>query len=506
MSGKIKETALPPLGIMLNRLKVPVATLAKHLHVDASLVSKWKNGQRYLSSCSNHFESILDFFSAAKESDFSEDLKIRVIDMLKEFSPLKSIETDEELREHLRAFLLERPCFSLTNTAIEISRASCVARVLIYDGSEGRRRAVSDVLDIAESMTTPGQIIFTECEEYRWLLEDQDYALKWRDRLFKLLERGFKATFLIHFTVYQERFFLFFRLCNHLLFHRNLDWYYHEYYDDDIHWFSFFILEHARSVMGFSMGEEQCDTTVFADSRSIAQHKRVVEMVKRSCKPMFMDFKQGDLLPSLGELLKVDWHEGTIFAFLPVPLSAATHPALLEEILKDNNVSPAIIRRYLKENSLFEKMVARQTQPGASSSDQMVTIYQIEAMSRRIDDGGFTSCSLTLMTGQPIKVTKEQYARSLLHVVEGIDQNPRNKVVLASEEDYVYLPEFNCWCKGKEWMVQMDLQGVRFCREDVMVRAAAGALEQCLRKIPPIRKQQAMVKQILLKMVKELRK
>lgn len=504
MSYKYRGKNLPPLGILLNRLKVPVSTLAKFIHVDASLVSKWKNGQRHLSSYSGHFDKILDFFLTEKNDSFSIDLRARLIDLLREFSPLKKFETTDEIREDLRAFLLERPCFSLPNGSIETSRATSAAKVLIYDGSEGRRNAVADVLDLAEAMTDPGEIIFIECEGCRWLLEDQDYAKQWRSRLYKLLDRGFKAVFILHFTAYHESFFLFFRLCNHLLFHRNLDWYYHAYYDDEIHWFSFFILEHTRSVMGLSMGTEQCDTTVFTDSRSIAQHKRVAEMVKRSSRPLFVDFPQGRLLPSLAELLKPNWLDGTIFSFLPVPLSASTQPDLLVEILQDNAISRAMIRRCLKENRLFEKMVAKQTKSDSPQINEIVTIYQLEAMRRRITDGGFISCSLTLMTGKTVWVTKEQYARSILHVVENMEANPGNKVVLASDEDHIYLPDLNCWCKGKEWMIQMDYEGVRFSKEDVMVRAAYAALEQCTRKIPPVRTQPATVKQMLIKMADEL--
>ena len=506
MTRKNRAKSQPPLGILLKSLKVSVTALAKHLHVDASLVSKWNTGQRRLSSTSDYFESILDFFIAPKEDKADEDLKIRLTELLREFSPLGSFETTEELRECLRAFLSERPCFSLPQTSIEASRASGTARVLLYDGSQGRRNAINDVLDLAESMTVPGEIIYTECEEYRWLLEDHSYAQQWRNRLYKLLEKGFKATFILHFTVYHERFFSFFRHCNYLLFHRNLDWYYHEYYDDEVHWFSFFILEHARSVMGLSMGEGQCDTTVFTDARSIAQHKRVAEMVKHSSSPLFTKFPQCRLLPSLGELFKSEWHDGTVFSFLPVPLTASTHPELLEEVLRDNEISASMTRRCLKENLIFAKMMEKQTQLGDSSANQIVTIYQIEAMKRRISEGGFTSCSLTLMTGKPVWVTKEQYARSILHVVEDIDANPRHTVVLASDEDHIYLPDLNCWCKGREWMIQMDLEGVRFSKEDVMVRAAHFALEQCLRKIPPVRRQETHVRRILLQMADELMK
>ena len=63
-------------------------------------------------------------------------------------------------------------------------------------------------------------------------------------------------------------------------------------------------------------------------------------MVRLASRPLFTDFPQGRILPSLGGLLRSDWQDGAMFAFLPVPVFAATDPALLEEILVDNGVGP----------------------------------------------------------------------------------------------------------------------------------------------------------------------
>ena len=351
-----------PFAILLSRLEVPVTVLARRLHVDASLVSKWKNGQRRLSEHSVHFGAVLDFFVGEDEGRTS-----RVVEVLKELNPLDSLDNEGAVRSRLQSFLLGGASPPLEPAGPETSCAAAIAKVLIYEGGRGRRDAVSELLDLAEAMPEPGRIVFTECEQYRWLLEDPQYVRLWRDRVYRLLERGFRATFILHFTVYHEQFFHFFRVCSPLLFHRNVDWHYHEYYDAEVHWFSFFILEHARSVMGLSMGPGHCDTTVFTDARSIAQHKRVVEMVRSASRPLFTDFPQGRILPSLGGLLRSDWQDGAMFAFLPVPVFAATDPALLEEILVDNGVGPAMIRRCLKENRLLDAIVERQTR----SADQI---------------------------------------------------------------------------------------------------------------------------------------
>ena len=49
------ERKLSTLGYLMDRLGLSTAALARRLHVDASLVSKWRSGSRRLSAKSVYF-------------------------------------------------------------------------------------------------------------------------------------------------------------------------------------------------------------------------------------------------------------------------------------------------------------------------------------------------------------------------------------------------------------------------------------------------------------------
>lgn len=150
-----------PFAILLSRLEVPVTVLARRLHVDASLVSKWKNGQRRLSEHSVHFGAVLDFFVGEDEGRTS-----RVVEVLKELNPLDSLDNEGAVRSRLQSFLLGGASPPLEPAGPETSCAAAIAKVLIYEGGRGRRDAVSELLDLAEAMLEPGRIVFTECEQW----------------------------------------------------------------------------------------------------------------------------------------------------------------------------------------------------------------------------------------------------------------------------------------------------------------------------------------------------
>lgn len=504
VGSEMGRRSLEPLGLLLDRLNLSVATLARHLHVDASLVSKWKTGQRRLTDRSGHLAAVVEFFCALAADETTSQGR-RIVETLREFNPLAEGSRADELCSQIRDFLtgeLQLPIGS----ELVAGKASSVAQISLYDGPEGRRNAVDDLLKLAEEMETPGRMTFIECEQYRWFLEDRDYTQRWQSRMLALLNRGFQVTFVAHMTAsHDQPFHRFFRDCTALLFHRNAHWHHHVYYDDEVHWFSFFILEHALSVMGLSMGPQQCDTTVFADARSIGQHKRVVDAVGQCSRPFFVDFEQGRLMPSVSSLLDSNWQEGKLYAYLPVPVFAAAPSDLIEDILHSNGVKKSVISHCLKENSLVEELFRRQGDGLGIAASPIVVIYQIEEMRRRIADGGFTSCSLSLMAGQPIRVNRQQYARGMELILERLERNEGTHVALASREDLNDLPSLNCWCKEGQWLIQMDEQGVRVCSEGVMVRAAVTTLERCLRKIPPERKQKKSLQDLLCQMIRELK-
>ena len=101
-------------------------------------------------------------------------------------------------------------------------------------------------------------------------------------------------------------------------------------------------------------------------------------------------------------------------------------------------------------------------------------------------------------------MTKRQIAQEIRHVAQELMQYPRMHIVLASEKDNIRLPSINCWCKQNQWMVQMNREGFRLSDEISIVNAAASALENCVRRVPPARKEKQAVYRFLLDLAEEL--
>lgn len=487
------ERTLSALGYLMDRLGLPTAALAHRLHVDPSLVSKWRSGSRRLTARSAYLEEIC---SVLLEYDGPE-----LEEALRALAPLGREWQGEGRAGILRQVLTERSFF-VPKAFTRRTEALCTAEIALYNLGAGRRQAVSDLLDVAEAMEAPGELLYMDCEQSGWLLEDEAYTREWVRRVLRLLDWGFQLRAALHFSAEVGRFAAFFRLCNPLIFHRNAHWYYHQYYDESIYWPSFFILEHAMSVMGMSTAPGQSSTTVFTDAYSILQHKNVVELAMGSCHPMFTQFAPGQGVNAARAVSRQGRRGETLFAYLPAPAFVTAGEALFDDILASNGVAPAAAGRCREANRLLRAMIDRQLQD--PEGGDLVQILRLEEMQRRVREG-FVSTSLSLLSAQQVIVSPRQYAQGLRELIARLERHPeRYRLFLATRNDAIRLPDMNCWCRGDSWMVQMDSEGFRLCQEPTLSGAAYVCLEQGWRRVPPGRKDPGAVRGVLAALIDTL--
>lgn len=487
---------LTSFGYLMERLGISAAMLSRELHVDASLVSKWKRGTRTLSRRSPYFREVVRFFWSVQQ----KNSKDQFLSVLKEINPTARFANEGEFFAVLGK-ILEGAAPEVRGKAVDKGAKDCV-EVTLYDKSRGHRDAMDRLLKMAECMDRPGHLIFIEAELFSWLLDDETYCSRWCRRLYALLERGFTVTIALHFTLKKDLFSLFFMKCSPLLFHRNIDWYSHTFYDENIYWFSFAILEHCMSIMTTPLLDHQSTSMVFTDSYSVQQHKNVATMVLSSCRRIFRDFS-AIAVKNFLNLFKKHWPPlgETLYTFLPVPAMIYAEKSLLRRILKKNAVNEGVSGRYLELNGALHRMFS------THRKDRTVTsvweIFQIEEMERRINEG-FISCSLSLLGLDPIIVGREEYALALENIVAYLKKYQWYNVALVSEKNQL-LPNMNCWCMKSCWTVQMDEKGLRFCDEATFSAATSTALEISLKKIPAEQKNKENVEAIFQRMIRRLR-
>lgn len=496
----MKNRTISTLGYIMEKLNIHTVSMSQAIHVDASLVSKWKSGSRRLSPKSAYFDDIIDYILEESTNTLHQNLKNALLDVY----PQETIDNDIKLELKLRQLLSSNMPRNTSPENKLLSDNSSPVTALLFHNNEGRREAVFKMLDYACQMTTSGEFLFIDSEDFEWLLEEKNYASEFTKRMEELIHHGFHATFVIHYSSYKSRFMRLFNECCPLIFHRNINWYYNEYYDDAMLNYSIYMLNKAVSLLGFSANMDH-STMIFTDTSLILKHEIFARRVIENCKPIFNYF-------NISEIRKVVFNvshfrkKGSLYAFLPSPLFISVNRDLLKKILKYNNVDEDAFNTCFELNNKLSSLSSSYLSNDSSNNDSYVYIFQIEELLKRAQKKEFISQSLSLACKTKIIVTAEQYAEELRNLADIIYKYRHLHIVLASKEDNTFLPNINCWCKQNIWMVQMNKKGLRLSNEYNVVSAASSKLEQCIRHIPSERKEPDAVRQVLLEMADKIDK
>lgn len=495
----MKKKNLSTLGYIMKCLNIQTVSMSRFIHVDASLVSKWKSGDRTLSAKSIYFDDIIDYLMDQSTNTIHQNLKNALIELY----PHEKIEDEMQIENLLRqALSTNQPIHKSLDNQLNSDNSNSIS-AFTFEENSGRREAINKLLDYADSMANPGELLFIDNEEFDWLLEDASYANEFATRVENLIHNGFHATFVLHYSSYKSRLVKLFELCSSLIFHRDIDWYYKEYYDDTVINFSFFIINHAISLLGFSSDHSNSSTMIFTNTNIVLQHEAMARQMISHCNPVFNNFKPLEINKIIKDVSQFR-KRGSLYSFLPSPLFISVRQNLLKDILLSNDVSNDVIEKCININDSLRKLVSHFFDPDKNKKDDFIYIFHLESIIDRAKNGYFYSRSLQIACNKPIIIKPEHYMIELRNLATSLMEYDNLKIALVSDKDNVSIPSINCWCKQNIWMLQMNKQGLRLSDEYSIVKAASTKWEQCLHIIPTERKDKNSISQFLLELADEI--
>lgn len=457
-------------------LHISSTEISKYLHVDASLISKWKSGTRQVTPKSSYYSEVVEYLLKENRNQGDQILQ----DFLDSVYPDNRKENSEDVRYCIMRFL--------GDTHIEIPKlyrddkgALYTAEISIYNENNGRRNAISQLLKVAEQQEKAGKMITIDCEQFQWLVEEEAYAVNWSNRMYQLLERGYKLEVIIHFSLYQENFIKFFLYCNKVLFHKNTTVYYHKYFDEDIYWFSFFCLEHAMSVMGLSMTKGQSDSTVFTDAFSIMQHQEIVEYVKRSCNPMFLECTSVNLNNEITTKLS-----SVLYCSCKVPECLLVEEELLVEVLNANQIDYDEKSYCLKlRRQWFEKWYQHYNEKGKKNT---IFFYSMEAIERYKNKEQILCHLLSFLLGKEVFMSQNQFQKVIENTKKMLIDSPNMLGCFLKEEEESWLPLEYCLYAQDMWIFSLNNGYAKIGKQSTLLDTATVIFEKAWRKVPTNRK------------------
>lgn len=195
------------LDYLMNLTKTTNSSLAFYTSLDASYISRLRNGKRQPAKSENYIKKMSEYFEKKCNDNYDKAILINTLCIDKE-----EIKKNNPISKHIYKWLLnERNIkdekmegFSNNFSNYGHEKHSKVEDEIFYEveniekyfttyfGREGKRKAVIAFLSLVIESNSPGTILLYSDENMDWLTEDKEFAMKWVKFMVKVISRGNK--------------------------------------------------------------------------------------------------------------------------------------------------------------------------------------------------------------------------------------------------------------------------------------------------------------------------
>lgn len=405
----MKRNVESNLGYIMRILNISGKELAWAIHVDVSLVSKWKTRKRKIIPDSEYFVLLVDY--VYKRSEETQHSILRKA--LSKFDYV--LETSEEIKTAIGDFVLKENLKMLNNPLNIVLPSDPMKEVYDYNfrvfkGNAGRRNAVIQFFEKILTYDEPGEIWLFSQEEMSWMLEEEDYTQKWLRMLVTLLEKGHRIK-MIHFVDrHISKISQVVSYWAHLYTHPNIESYYYARYLDAEFQISIFIEGERLAVYGnhiASAEPSQRYTAYYEDDYTVKMYRGVFKEFLSHSRPLVINYEPDHYCEIIRSLVD-EPGEGMISFLSPIPHTAMMSEEHLVELLERHNVDEMTIERQLEYHAYFRKRM----QAGLRA------IISYDALKKGLAHGGYLHHSLSRCIGKNIILNEEDMQQLFRDLVE----------------------------------------------------------------------------------------
>jgi len=177
------------LETLMRITSVSGKTLSNVLHIDVSLISRWKNGKRKITNM-DYLYDITNFFIELEDKHYLPTY----YNLLNMTSDLSIEQVQESLALWLSLPLNDEDILRIHSLKTDSSSSDTYLKS--YLGNSGRRQAVLDFLSTAAKLKA-SKIYLISREDIGWMVENPDFLKQWAAGMMKCITSGYEI-YIIH--------------------------------------------------------------------------------------------------------------------------------------------------------------------------------------------------------------------------------------------------------------------------------------------------------------------
>lgn len=486
------------LDILLRLTNVSGKTLSNSLHVDMSLVSRWKNGVRSLSNNGEQLEKICDYFVMGNHGEY--------LPLLKQIIEGESI---SDLKKQLAHWLLQ-PMRINEYLLIEQQKAFDHRKenqkfYISFKGNEGRRQAVLVFLENILEYKRPLRVQIMDEENYEWLREDAEFFGKWKEKMLGILARG-----------------------HHLIILRGVNRQLNTLFADIVEWIPFYLtgqvsayvgpqttsadsprslylLEDVCALHGFVVENEDRFTAFTNDPLTIQSHQNLFENSLNKSKPLIEIYNRNNIHIVAKDIIIAGENNDNSYYMANELFFTNMKEDLLVDLLKANyctSVEEEIVlgfHRRLNQNFKQNVRVFENRH-----------IYNYKSLEKCAKQASYLNSHLSIITGRPIYMSREHFIRHIDDTIIRLKGNLDFNVALTSrDQKAAILEDLDIWIKDGYFLCTWSNKTYEYMMislEPTVTHAFTEYYQQLWESIPLVEKEKASVLEKFNKLLKFARK
>ncbi len=395
------------LGFLISICHDKVIHIARYLHVDQSLVGKWKNGIRTIDQNSPHLDSLATYMISHHES---------VLDQV--------FQHDDNYVKDKHAFMKSYLCspynvpMSQSLSNIE-HHANYENSYFIYEEDTGRKRALEYYFNCA-SVLTPGTMHLYDGGCLNWMNYGAIFYDKFDHQIKRLLQQGWKIIFYIDLEQCDGSHSHFDLLLS-WLFYENFELHYIRHKMTSVPQFPIYFIEDRLILQMYMHCEKSCYTEVFFDHRRVSSYQYFFDELKR-----WATFSSSQVIDSddyMSFYQEARLLEGKEYLLSELPPFYGMSHSLMENVLTYNT-------GLTHEQKISMRAIQKQTYHHffEDGSHEICMMFSLTAIQERCQKEGFYYGETSLNTLHHVYIKQEDFKNYLAELTTHLSSHVSLKV------------------------------------------------------------------------------
>jgi|LGOV01.1.fsa_nt_gb transcriptional regulator with XRE-family HTH domain len=491
MSNRYKSN----LAYLMSNLNISGKELSEAIHVDVSLISKWKNKKRKINKKAPHFENMIDYFIKIDETNQYKILK--KIFLEKEIK----IGNINELKKNLKLFILndiQNDLLSPFDIPLSHNTNNDVYdyNVRIFKDNSGRREAVLEFLDIVLNMNEPQELLLISQEDMTWMLEDKDFLIEWNQKLNKILKNNHKVK-IIHFVDREvEDISNVIKYWIQLYSNVNIESYYYTKFTDTPLKQTLFIVKNHSAIYGVNYNNQTSKryTAMYCDDFSVNMYENMFNHYLEDSNPLITKFNSKKIPEFIKQIQYCKHNQTKSYFYTYEPSFIHFKPDLLKNILINNNVNKEKINEIIYFHSIF------------SSANQETTsiVYNFSRFNNLIASGKIKFDQLSFLAEKDIFINHNDIMQLLESLISYLQDDTESNIVIIDSKELLEMVPMNFIISANNFVTTNNLNDateLSFANELTTVSAFEYFFNNIWSSIPRISKDKSRNIQLLNKVI-----